>query len=156
MKQLATLLLALGISVAAATAASAQHGGHRMVMPGDLKWGDVPSLPKGAQITVIEGPMNEAVPFTIRLKFPKDYMIPAHSHPAIERVTVLSGTFHMGTGDKLDKTKTHALPAGAIGIMQPGTNHYAWTAEETIVQLNGNGPWGITYVDPKDDPRKSN
>ena len=123
-------------------------------MPADLKWADVPSLPPGAKIAVIEGPMNEAVPFTIRLKFPKDYAIPAHSHPAIERVTVLSGTFHMGTGDKLDKAKAHALPAGAIGIMQPGTNHFAWTAEETIVQLNGNGPWGINYVDPNDDPRK--
>lgn len=125
MKRLATIALAVGIGLAGTAIASAQHGSHRMVMPGDLKWGAVPSLPAGAQIAVIEGPMNEAMPFTIRLKFPKDYSIPAHSHPAIERVTVLSGTFHMGAGDKFDKTKTHALPAG------------------------------ITYVDPKDDPRKS-
>lgn len=142
--------------LALASPAAAQHSGgpHRMVMPDDLKWADVPSLPPGAKIAVIEGPMNEAVPFTIRLKFPKDYAIPAHSHPAIERVTVLSGTFHMGTGDKLDKAKTVALTPGALGIMMPGTNHFAWTAEETIVQLNGNGPWGINYVDAKDDPRK--
>jgi hypothetical protein len=154
-RRLASAALALGIGVTAATVASAQHGGaHRMVMPDDLKWSDVPSLPPGAKIAVIEGSMNEAVPFTIRLKFPRDYAIPAHSHPAIERVTVLSGTFHMGTGDKLDKVKTHALPPGAIGIMQPGTNHFAWTAGDVVVQLNGNGPWGINYVDPKDDPRK--
>ena len=154
-RRLAPVALTLCLSGAAATVAFGQHAGaHRMVMPADLKWADVPSLPPGAKIAVIEGPMNEAVPFTIRLKFPKDYAIPAHSHPAIERVTVLSGTFHMGTGDKLDKAKAHALPAGAIGIMQPGTNHFAWTAEETIVQLNGNGPWGINYVDPNDDPRK--
>ncbi len=151
------LAIAIALSVLS-TAAFAQHsgGGHKMVMPSDLKWAAVPSLPPGAQISVIEGPMNEAVPFTIRLKFPKDYyVIPAHSHPAIERVTVLSGTFHMGTGDKFDKTKTHALTAGAIGIMQPGTNHFAWTDEETIVQLNGNGPWGVTYVNPADDPRRT-
>ena len=155
-RRLAPVALALCLSAAATIVALGQHSGgaHRMVMPADLKWGNVPSLPPGAQITVIEGPMNEAVPFTIRLKFPKDYMIPAHSHPAIERVTVLSGTFHMGTGDKFDKTKTHALPAGAIGIMQPGANHFAWTAEEVVVQLNGTGPWGVTYVDPNDDPRK--
>ena len=61
----------------------------------------------------------------------------------------------MGTGDKFDKTKTHALTAGAIGIMQPGTNHFAWTDAETIVQLNGNGPWGVTYVNPADDPRRT-
>ena len=136
------------------SASWAQMSGHRMITASDLKWDDVPSLPPGAKIAVIEGPMNEAVPFTIRLKLPKDYAIPAHSHPAIERVTVLSGTFHMGTGDKLDKARTHPLSAGAIGIMQPGTNHFAWTAEETVVQLNGTGPWGINYVDPNDDPRK--
>lgn len=155
MKHLAAMALVLGVGAATVPFGLAQHhGAHTMVMPGDLKWSPVPSLPPGAQIAVIEGPMNEAVPFTIRLKFPANYQIPAHSHPAIERVTVLSGTFHMGTGGKFDKTKTHALPTGAIAIMQVGTNHFAWTSEETLVQLNGNGPWGITYVDPADDPRK--
>jgi len=38
--------------------------------------------------------------------------------------------------------------------MQPKTHHFAWNKEETVVQLNGNGPWGITYVNPADDPRK--
>ena len=73
-----------------------QMSGHRMVLPNDLKWSDVPSLPTGAKIAVIEGPLNEAVPFTIRLKFPANYRLPAHWHPAVERVTVLSGTFYMG------------------------------------------------------------
>jgi quercetin dioxygenase-like cupin family protein len=156
MKHLASIVLALGLCAVAAPPAFAQHGGgaHTMVLPSDLKWGDVPSLPRGAKIAVIEGPMNQAVPFMIRLKFPKDYQIPAHSHPAVERVTVLSGTFHMGTGDKFDKAKTHALPTGSIAIMQIGTNHFAWVSEETIVQLNGTGPWGINYVNPADDPRK--
>jgi len=155
MKPISAGVLALGFCIAAASLAIGQHGGgHAMVQPSDLKWSDVPSLPRGAKIAIIEGPINQAVPFTFRLKFPKGYQIPAHSHPAIERVTVLSGTFHMGTGDKLDKSKSHALPPGAVAIMQKGTNHYAWTSEEVIVQLNGNGPWGINYVDPADDPRK--
>jgi quercetin dioxygenase-like cupin family protein len=155
MKRIVAGALALGLCTAAATLAVGQHGGgHTMVRPSDLKWSDVPSLPPGAKIAVIEGPMNQAVPFTIRLKFPKNYQIPAHSHPAIERVTVLSGTFHMGTGDKLDKSRTHALPAGSIAIMPIGTNHYVWTSDEVIVQLNGTGPWGINYVNPADDPRK--
>ena len=132
----------------------AQHGAHTMVTPGDLKWTDVPSLPPGAKIAVIEGPMNEAVPFTVRIKFPANYKLPAHWHPAVERVTVLSGTFNMGVGDKLDAKKATALAPGSIAIMQPKTNHFAWTKDETVVQLNGVGPWGITYVNPADDPRK--
>jgi hypothetical protein len=67
----------------------AQGGAHTMVTPGDLKWVDVPSLPPGAKFAVIEGPLNEAVPFTFRLRLPSDYKFPAHSHSAIEHVTHL-------------------------------------------------------------------
>ena len=126
---------------------------HLMVMPADLKWVDVPSLPPGAKIAVIEGPMNEAVPFTVRLKLPADYKVPAHWHPAIEHVTVISGTFNMGTGDKLDQSKTTPLSVGSVAIMQPKTNHFAWTKEETIIQAHGVGPWAVNYVNPADDPR---
>ena len=69
-------------------------------------------------------------------------------------VTVLSGTFHMGVGDKLDPQKTTPLSPGDMMIMQPQTHHCAWTKEEVVVQLNGTGPWGITYINPADDPRK--
>ncbi len=132
----------------------AQSSDHRMVSPGDLKWEDVPSLPPGAKIAVIEGPMSQAVPFTVRLKFPGNYQIPAHWHPAVERVTVLSGTFYMGVGDKLDAQKSMPLATGAMMILQPKTHHFAWTKDEVIVQLHGMGPWGVTYVNPADDPRK--
>jgi quercetin dioxygenase-like cupin family protein len=155
MKDFVPLVLVLGICATAGSAAIAQDGGtHKMVLPSDLKWTDVPSLPPGAKIAIIEGPMNQAVPFTVRLRFPKDYVIPAHSHPAIERVTVLSGTFNMGAGDNFEKSRTHALPAGSIAIMQSGTNHFAWASDEAIVQLNGTGPWDVKYVNPEDDPRK--
>lgn len=131
------------------------HADHMMVVPKDLKWADVPSLPPGAKIAVIQGPMNEEKPFTVRLKFPANYAIPAHSHPGIEHVTVVSGTFHMGTGDKLDPKQAQALPPGSVAIMQPKTNHFALTKSETIVQLHGMGPWGVNYVNPADDPRKN-
>ena len=138
-----------------ATAAWAQHAGHHQaVRAADLKWSPVPSLPKGAEIAVIEGPMNRAVPFTVRLRFPANYAIPPHTHPAVERVTVLSGTFHMGMGEKFSRAGTQAVRAGDLMIMQPGTVHYAWTDSETIVQLHGTGPWGVNYIDPNDDPRK--
>jgi quercetin dioxygenase-like cupin family protein len=150
--------IALSVAVAivglVAPTSWANPANHVMVTPADLKWADVPSLPPGAKIAVIEGPMSEAVPFTVRIKLPADYKIPAHFHPGIEHVTVISGTFNMGTGDKLDASKTMALAAGSVAIMQPKTNHFAWTKDETIVQIHGMGPWGVTYVNPADDPRK--
>jgi hypothetical protein len=151
---LAISAVAIGFCSLGVPAVWAQHGAHMMIAPGELKWSDVPSLPPGAKIAIIEGPMNEAVSFTVRIRFPANYKLPAHWHPAVERVTVLSGTFNMGVGDKLDMQKTTPLAPGSIAIMQPKTNHFAWTQEETVVQLNGVGPWGITYINPKDDPRK--
>lgn len=146
----AALLLSIGVGSYAAT----DHGAHTMISPDQLQWNDVPSLPLGAKLAVIEGPLNQAVPFTLRLKMPGNYEIPAHWHPAIEHVTVISGAFHMGTGDKLDRSKTRALGAGAIAIMQPQTRHFAWTKDETVIQVHGVGPWAINYVNPSDDPRK--
>ena len=152
--KLAALTATIAVGFLGAPATWAQSGAHTMVTPAELKWVDVPSLPAGAKIAVIEGPLNEAVPLIFRLKLPANYSIPAHSHPGIEHVTVISGTFNMGTGDKLDRSRSMALAAGSVGIMQPKTAHYGWTQEETIVQVHGVGPWGVTYVNPDDDPRK--
>ena len=149
-----TICVAFSAACLAASGAWAQHPEHKLVKPEDLKWSDVPSLPKGAKAAVIEGPMNEAVPFTVRLQFPANYRIPPHWHPAIERVTVLSGTFNMGIGEKFDQGKTEALKPGAMMIMQPKTPHFAWTSSETVVQVHGSGPWAVNYVNPADDPRK--
>ncbi len=146
-----TLALALA-GLYAGTALA--HGDHRMVLPQDLKWAAVPSLPPGAQIAVIEGNMSQPGPFVVRLKFPANYQIPAHSHPQVERVTVISGTFHMGVGDQLDKAKSVALPPAGVMILPAQMNHFAWNEGEVVIQLNGTGPWGVTYVNPADDPRR--
>lgn len=150
----AVLCVAVGVACGAVQGVRAEGPHHVMVTPDELSWTDVASLPPGARLAVIEGPLNEAVPITFRLKLPANYRIPAHWHPAIEHVTVLSGTFHMGGGDKLDTSKTRALTPGSMAIMPPGTRHFAWTREETIVQVHGVGPWAIHYVNPADDPRK--
>lgn len=124
MKHVKQIIRALIFVIFTASTVWAQGGAHTMVTPGDLKWVDVPSLPSGAKLAVIEGPLNEAVPFTFRLRLPADYKIPAHWHSAIEHVTVVSGTINMGIGDK---AKTKPLPAGSVAIMQPKTNHFLWT-----------------------------
>ena len=132
----------------------AETGVHLMVDPAELAWAAGPgSLPAGVEFVLIEGDPVQAGPLTMRLKFPAGYRIPAHSHPAIEHITVLSGTFHAGMGDELDASKGRAMPAGSFVVMPVGHNHFAWTDEETVVQLHSIGPWGITYADPADDPR---
>jgi ketosteroid isomerase-like protein/quercetin dioxygenase-like cupin family protein len=121
-----------------------------------IKWGPAPpNVPAGAQLAVISGdPSQPGQPYTIRLKMPDGYKVPAHFHPAHEAATVISGTFNLGMGDKLDITKTQALQAGGFAVAPAGMHHFAWAKGETVVQINGNGPFAITYVNPEDDPSK--
>jgi quercetin dioxygenase-like cupin family protein len=133
-------------------------GGHQpdhiMVVPANFAWTDGPaSLPKGTKAAVIEGDPSKPGPFTMRLKLPANYKIPPHWHPGVEHVTVLSGSFYMGLGDVYDESKARKLPVGGFAMMAIGTRHFALTKEESVLQLHGVGPWGITYVNPADDPR---
>ena len=147
-----------GVVLAASSGVSAQRmhdQGHAVSAPLELKWVDIPSLPSGAKIAVLEGPMNEAVPFTARLRLPANYRIPGHWHPAVERITVLSGTFYMGTGEVVETSKGVAVPTGGFTVMPARTPHFAYTLAESVeIQLHSTGPWGITYLNPADDPRK--
>jgi len=148
------VLMLLAITYWMSSTAWSQSHDHKIVKSEDLKWEQAPSLPKGAAVAVIEGPLNQAVPFTFRIKLPANFKIPPHWHPAVERVTVLTGTLHMGRGDKFDETKTVAMDPGSVSIIQPKTTHFVWTDKETVIQLHGTGPWDIVYANPEDDPRK--
>lgn len=133
----------------------ASHPQHVLVTPGDLTWQEgPPSLPQGAQFAVVEGDPKKEGLFTMRVKLPAHYRVPAHWHPADEHVTVISGTFHMGTGDVLDTAQGKALPVGSFALMPAQMHHFAWTTDEAIIQLHGTGPWQINYINPADDPRK--
>jgi quercetin dioxygenase-like cupin family protein len=146
--------LALAGALAYCGAALAQeHAAHQFAHAKDLKWSDTPALP-GAKLAVIEGPLNEAKPFTMRLKFPANYKIPPHFHSAIEHVTVISGEFGMGMGEKLDESKVTRLQPGDVAIMQPKTAHYGVISKPTELQVHGVGPWTVTFVNAADDPRK--
>jgi anti-sigma factor ChrR (cupin superfamily) len=134
--------------------AFAQH----MSMPmnaGDIKWGPAPSvLPPGVQMAVVSGDPSKDALYVVRLKMPANYELPAHNHPTSEYVTVISGDFHIGMGDKLDRQKGQALQAGGFAEASAKMNHYAWTSSDTVVQIHGQGPFAITYVNPADDPSK--
>ena len=122
--------------------------------PDRIKWQDGPaSLPPGAKFAVLEGDPAKEGFFTIRISMPDGYKIPPHTHPKVEHVTVISGTFNFGMGDKFERAKTRPMPAGSFGFWPIGMKHFAYTEGETVLQLHGKGPWTITYVNPADDPR---
>jgi len=130
---------------------------HVMTTPNDAKWGPAPPmLPAGAQIAVLSGDPSKAAPYAVRLKFPANYAIPAHSHPGDENVTVTSGELFIGMGPKLNRQAGTALAPGSYALMPAGMNHFAFTRSETTIVLFGTGPVDFKYVNPADDPRTTN
>jgi len=154
------VLLAIGaagaLSAGEQKAAAKKIPAHTMFTPADIQWVDgPPSLPPGAKMAVLDGDPSKPGYFAMRLKVPDGYKIMPHWHPNVERLTILSGTLHMGLGDTFSETGAHAMTAGTYGTMQPKVRHYAWTEGETELQINTIGPWKLVYVNPADDPSKS-
>jgi quercetin dioxygenase-like cupin family protein len=154
--KIALSVLVVGIiATAVPLTAATQTMDHTIISPQDLKWGKAPpSIPPGAEAAILYGDPGKEGMFAFRLKLPKGYRIPPHTHPKPEIVTVISGTFRLGMGENADVSKALALPAGSFFVMTPGMVHAAFADEDTVIQLNSTGPWGITYVNPKDDPRQ--
>ena len=122
--------------------------------PAKLSWGPAPPfLPAGAKFALVSGDPSKSGPYEVRLDLPNGYMIPPHMHPTAETVTVKSGHFMYGMGDKADRKAEKTLTAGQSNTMPPNTAHWAHAKGHTVVAVTGTGPFAITYVNPTDDPR---
>src|SRR5437867_5830534 len=134
----------------------AQGHAHVIQTPKEVQWGPAPPLvPPGAQIAVLAGDPGKPAPYTVKLKFPANYAIPAHSHPTDEHVVIVAGALTFGMGDKLTKgAGNKTLGVGGFALMPANMNHFAYTtAAETTIVLYGQGPVEFKYVNPADDPR---
>src|SRR5262245_12478347 len=151
-----SMVLPAGILLVLAGPAAQAQSAHVMQNVAATTWGPAPPmLPPGAQIAVLAGnPMGNSA-YVVRLKFPANYTIPAHSHPTDENVTVVSGRLFMGMGDTVDKPAAQAMPVGGFALMPANANHFAYTTGETTIVLFGQGPVEFKYVHAADDPRNA-
>lgn len=125
------------------------------MQPEEMKWGALPPvLPAIAKMTVLAGDPSTTGFVSLRLTMRAGYRIPPQSHPTDEHVTVISETFAIGMGDKLDKEKSKALKQGGYGVAPVHMHHFTWTKTGAVVQVDMMGPYQITYVNPSDDPRQ--
>ena len=153
--RLAALSLGTAAVFGIATSLQAAESHHTVVSADAITWGPAPpSLPPGAQAAVLLGSPAKEGPFVLRLKFPAGFIVPPHRHSKDEFVTVISGKFAITAGETVDRAAAKSLPAGSFVHLPAGMPHYALADGETIVQINGTGPFDVVYVDPKDDPRK--
>ena len=152
-----TTITAAAILIASSASVFAQTKAHVISAVKEAQWGPAPPmLPPGAEIAVLAGNPGGSSAYTVRLKFPANYAIPAHSHPTDENVVIVSGALTFGMGDKLAKAAAgnKTLAPGGFALMPAGMNHYAFTTGETTIILYGQGPVEFKYVNAADDPRK--
>ena len=147
------LVLSLSSASAGSLAQAPAAGAHHTVVASDrIRW---KPLRPGAEIAVVSGdPNKEGSPFVMRFRYSGKARIPPHWHPTDEHLTVLSGTFRIGMGERGDESKTTALGSGAYAHVPAKMAHYAWADEGTTVQVHGIGPFAINYADdPASEPR---
>lgn len=123
---------------------------------GDMKWTDGPAaLPPGTKVAVLEGDPKKPGPFTMRIRLRARSRIAPHWHPREERVSVISGSLGVGFGEVLDTSKGKLFKAGAYYVNPAKAHHYVWTDWGVLVQITGNGPWELKFLEaPKKEPKK--
>jgi quercetin dioxygenase-like cupin family protein len=150
----AVFVIGAGFALTAAAVHTGTEQAPTIVAGDAVNWGAAPpSLPAGAQASVLHGSPGKEGPFVLRLKFPAGFVVPPHRHSKDELVTVISGRFSIVAGDKVDRSAFRALAPASFVHLPAGTAHYAVAETESVVQINGFGPFDVTYVNQKDDPR---
>ena len=156
MTRIMTVTTAAAILIGSLATVLAETKAHVISAVKEAQWGPAPPmLSPGAEIAVLAGNPGGTGAYTVRLKFPANYAIPAHSHPTDENVVIVSGALTFGMGDTLTKgaAGNKTLSPGGYALMPAGMNHYAYTSGETTIVLYGQGPVEFKYVNAADDPR---
>jgi quercetin dioxygenase-like cupin family protein len=119
----------------------------------DIKWVDAKGHPRGVKSCLVHGDPAKAA-FVLLLKIPSGTRYPPHRHSADEVVSVISGSFMVGPGEKLDEVKGTTVDAGGYFSFKAGSPHWAIAKADTVLLRYGNGPADIKFVNPDDDPGK--
>jgi quercetin dioxygenase-like cupin family protein len=123
-------------------------------LPEDVEWKPFAAFPPSARLAVLVGEPSEAGPYVIRVKVPFGVKLMPHRHPEDRIYTVLSGVFYIGLGDRFDGDKMQAYPPGSLIVLPGNTPHFHWAKSgEYVTQVTANGPLGLEYLDPDNDPR---
>ena len=91
----------------------------------------------------------------LRVRFPAHTIVAPHTHATAENLTVLSGSIVHDMGGTLDQGRGQQMAAGGFVYLPGGMPHSVWTtAEPAEVQVTGTGPFGLSYINPADDPSR--
>jgi quercetin dioxygenase-like cupin family protein len=124
------------------------------ILPENINWMPFPAFPPAARLAVMVGDPDKPGPYAIRVKLPAGQKLMPHHHPEDRVYTVISGVFYIGLGTTFDPDKLKAYGPGSVIVLPANTPHFHWAkSDEYVTQVTAYGPLGMSYVDPKNDPR---
>jgi quercetin dioxygenase-like cupin family protein len=124
--------------------------------PVEMVWKDQRALAPGAKFAALLGDPSKPGRYVFRLHAPAGHRVMPHTHPDERIYTVLSGTFCLGWGENYVASSLEEYPAGSIVVIRADRHHFQLARSgEYVVQIEGEGPTAVTYVNPRDDPRST-
>ena len=106
--------------------------------------------PIGADTAILEGDPSKPGMYIVLVKWPPHHMSRPHWHPHDRFITVLSGTWWVGTGAKFDPGRTIAMPAGSFATDFAKHVHYDGAKnQEVTLEIVGEGPATATPAEQK-------
>src|SRR6202161_3942282 len=104
----------------------------------------------GAKQAGLVGDPSKAGLYIVLTKWTPHHMSHPHFHPNDRFITVISGTWWVGTGSKYDPDSTTPIPAGSFVTHYGKQIHYDGAKDEpTVLEIVGEGPATATPAEKK-------
>jgi hypothetical protein len=148
----AGVFLTTGISLGPADANGASMADLNPAMvtyqhPDQIKW---TGNPNGPQQAVLLGDPSKPGLYIVLVKWSPHSMSHPHFHPNDRYITVLSGTWWVGSGTKFDPDATVPMPPGSYVVDLAKQPHYDGAKDEVaIIEIVGEGPATVTPAEEK-------
>lgn len=108
-------------------------------LPAQIPWG--PVTPQGSQVALLYGDPAKPGIYVLLNKWLPGHMSKPHFHENDRFITVISGTWWLGTGDEWDPNKTTPMPVGSYVRHIAKQIHWDGAKDqETVIQIVGIGP----------------
>jgi hypothetical protein len=116
-------------------------------LPNQIQWIEEAN---GAKQAVLRGDLAKPGPYIVLVKWEPHRMSRPHFHPNDRFITLISGTWWVGTGSKFDPNSTVAIPAGSFVTHFGKQIHYDGAKDvETVLEIVGEGPATATPAEVK-------
>ena len=113
----------------------------------DIEWKPCPpNLPAGCEMAVLEGNPKSNDLFTVRFRINGEFIMPPHTHPKDERVTILQGKAYVAFGKDAIKEDAKVFRPGDYYVNARNEIHTVWADPGTTIQITGIGPWEAHFI----------